>query len=496
MLVTSYIVVISPVETVKASGNTLYVGGSGPGNYTRIQDAIMASKSGDTIFVYSGTYYENVLVDKTLVLVGEEKENTIIDGNKTDDVIKIVSDHVIINGFTIRNSGNDSDPEDTLNSDSGVDIQSNFVTISNNIISNNLIGLSTRGISSKNNLIINNNLFLYNNKNENKDSLAISCYGCYLMYTDYSKIYNNEFYYNANGIRFSYSDYNEIYDNKIINLTSNHGYGIYIKTSNYNIFSNNYIKNTSVGMWMYSLSDMINGNVICNNTIMDTFYALLMQFCFENNIYGNLIKNNEFGIHLNYSTNNIFYHNDFINNNEQTFDDMDNYWYNDSIEEGNFWDDYVGEDVDQNGVGDTPYNITGGSNQDRYPLIKPRHNIAPEKPIINGPIKGRINKEQDYRIYSTDINDDDIYYVIDWGDDQQEEYGPYASGEDFLATHIWEIEDTYIIKVKCKDKYNLESVWTILEVTMPKNKAINTLLFLQRFFQRFPFFEKILNPII
>jgi len=88
-------------------GNWLYVGGSGPGNYTRIQDAINASSDGDTVFVYNGTYYENVVVDKSINLIGEDKNITIIDGNGSRDVILLTrfSEGVTINGFTIQNSG-------------------------------------------------------------------------------------------------------------------------------------------------------------------------------------------------------------------------------------------------------------------------------------------------------------------------------------------------------------------------------------------------------
>ena len=46
--------------------NTLYVGGSNPGNYSTIQNAIDAANPGNTIYVYSGTYIENILIDKTL----------------------------------------------------------------------------------------------------------------------------------------------------------------------------------------------------------------------------------------------------------------------------------------------------------------------------------------------------------------------------------------------------------------------------------------------
>ena len=60
-------------------GITLYVGGSGPGNYTMIQNAIDDASAGETVFVYNGTYFENVIVNKTIDVIGEERNNTIIE---------------------------------------------------------------------------------------------------------------------------------------------------------------------------------------------------------------------------------------------------------------------------------------------------------------------------------------------------------------------------------------------------------------------------------
>ncbi len=88
-------------------GNILYVGGDGLGNYSSIQSAIDYARNGDTVFVYddSSPYIENVVVDKTINLIGEDKNTTIIDGNLSGDVINISANWVNISGFTIQNSG-------------------------------------------------------------------------------------------------------------------------------------------------------------------------------------------------------------------------------------------------------------------------------------------------------------------------------------------------------------------------------------------------------
>ncbi len=95
-------------------GTWLYVGGTGPENYTRIQDAIDNSSNEDTVFVYNGEYNDfypdgqfgyTVNVNKEIRLLGEDKNHTIINGTGHAITVRVSANNVEINGFTIQNGG-------------------------------------------------------------------------------------------------------------------------------------------------------------------------------------------------------------------------------------------------------------------------------------------------------------------------------------------------------------------------------------------------------
>ena len=115
---------------ISFDGNTLYVGGSGPNNYTTIQSAIDDASDGDTVFVYDGTYYENLNINTSILLKGQDQNTTIIDGNHTNTTITITSDHAIITDFTITHAG----PTEYT---AGILIHANHTYIHHNLIINN-----------------------------------------------------------------------------------------------------------------------------------------------------------------------------------------------------------------------------------------------------------------------------------------------------------------------------------------------------------------------
>jgi len=204
-------------------------------------------------------------------------------------------------------------------------------------------------------------------------------------------------------------------------------------------------------------------------------------------ITGNNISNNDDGIHLySSSDNNIFYHNNFLDNNQNAYDECDNIWDNGYPSGGNFWDDYMGNDTDGDGIGDTPYPIPSGDSEDRYPLMEPWTNEPPSSPIIDGPLSGNVGDFYDYDFTATDPDGDDVKYYIDWGDGDTEWTSLAVSGTPVIVSHTWAEEDTYTITAKAQDEYGLESDWGTLEVEMPVNQQVDMHPLLQMILERFP----------
>jgi len=120
-------------------------------------------------------------------------------------------------------------------------------------------------------------------------------------------------------------------------------------------------------------------------------------------------------------------------------------------------------------------------------------NNPPEIPTIQGPLTGKKGQELTYKVSTTDPEEHQVYYYIEWGDGDIVNWdGPYDSGEEVEFSHIWNSKDTYLIRVKAKDTYDFESGWETLEVMIPKTK-IN--IFLNRFPRLLTLFEYLFKLI-
>jgi hypothetical protein len=124
-------------------------------------------------------------------------------------------------------------------------------------------------------------------------------------------------------------------------------------------------------------------------------------------------------------------------------------------------------------------------------------NTVPSPPSITGPPQGKPGTEYEYTFTTTDPEDHDLYYYIDWDDGNIEQWiGPYTSGQTMTIGHTWTTKGTYHIKAKVMDEHNGVSYWGTYEVTMPKNKVVSNTIFLQileRFPNAFPILRQLLN---
>jgi len=136
------------------SADTITVDDNSGADYVKIQDAIDNAMDGDTIRVYEGTYYENVVVDKTVSLLGNGSDVTTINGSGSRDLVKITADWVNMSGFTVTGRGGYGTSENT-----SINVFSNHNIISNNNCSNWFNGIK---LHSSNNNTIKNNTFRNN----------------------------------------------------------------------------------------------------------------------------------------------------------------------------------------------------------------------------------------------------------------------------------------------------------------------------------------------
>ncbi|MBN2600149.1 MAG: right-handed parallel beta-helix repeat-containing protein [Candidatus Thermoplasmatota archaeon] len=206
-------------------GNWLYVGGSGPGNYTSIQEAIHNAHNGDTVFVFSGTYYEHsITISQKIHLLGEDRNTTLIDGQSSYNIGIKPGSGVSVSGFTIQRF---TKYDTTIGPGTGIYLDGNDIVISDNIIT-----WCTQGIFTKDNsyqIEISNNVFLQNQYY----GLYLQCAACSIH--DNYFISNREFALDVmGGTREVSIDHNHFEGNDV---------SIWIRSSRVNISRNNFIDN-------------------------------------------------------------------------------------------------------------------------------------------------------------------------------------------------------------------------------------------------------------
>jgi len=360
-----------------------------PDDYPTIQEGINNAEPGDKIFIKSGIYNENIVVNKKgLSLKGENKFNTVIDiENSAWDAVAIIADGVTFEGFAVTNARN---KDKLIWNQSGIVISSSNVIIRDNIISYNRLGIMSYVTAF--NLTICDNMFFY-------DGFFP---GCYIICSNGSvyctdnipmeslilNVCNNT----VNGKPLYY--YKDI-RNAIVN--ENAGQVILVNCTNITI-KNVYLANIDFSVMLYYCSNCIvenstilnadgelilffsENNTIQNNTIINAFHCVCLDIGSKNNIVrynkiydslqgitvisactGNRVYENEFNGNTlamkitSYTQNrpshhNLVYNNKFSENDigigiTTTFKDPLCYTYNNTIENNSFLKNKIGIEI-------------------------------------------------------------------------------------------------------------------------------------------------------
>ncbi len=312
----------------RAKATTLYVGGAGLVNYTTIQSAVDDAMPGDTVYVYSGVYLENVILNKTMSLIGENRETTTINGNKWEsgDVVSISADWVNVSGFTVTEGGHYYPPEAGI----GLHYVQNCHIYNNNVSSNHF-GMNL--FWSDDNKIIKNNVsaddIKLHNSNNNIVSNNTMVRGGILISGRYLEHWNTHTIDTSNTVDdkpvYYWKDMvggtippgagqvilancsNVVVENQDV---SNGNVGILLGFSANNTIANNTATFAGIGIRFFSSSN----NTMTNNRLSSNFYGIFFSSSTNVILSANNISNNYYGVRFFYSGNVTIVRNVFFGN--------------------------------------------------------------------------------------------------------------------------------------------------------------------------------------
>ncbi len=338
-----------------------------------IYEGMGIAQDNDKVYVYDGVYFEKLVINKLVTLEGESNTGTDVYGGfyvRKDGVV--IKNFRIIKGYEIRNY---KQSDDRI----GIYAISSFNTFSNNYIygirgedagSGERFGGSGIGIYLKdsiNSTIESNTVYNVRGGTGERGRFADPGglgAGIYLDSCENINISSNSIsaVYGGTGGKSSTSGGN-----------GGRGHGICLMHSHDSIINSNSINNIRGGKAGYGGKwdgvgrfgsgihfEYSENNIVKENSISSVVGGSSGGYSEKG--YGFFIWHS--------SENNLMYHNNLQSNEQNARDDtINNMWDNGS--EGNYYDDYTGTDLDNDGIGDSPRYIPNAGNMDNYPLMNP-----------------------------------------------------------------------------------------------------------------------------
>lgn len=401
ILVTTWLVPLQPV----AGSKVIKV----PEDYPKIQWAIDAANAGDTIQVASGTYFEKVRVTKSLSLIGEGPENTVIALDGADEptiitLVRVEADNVEIRGFTVKGGTY------------GIFLSyCSHTLLSNNIMSGNKWNFGVWGDSLSH--------FIHDIDSSNSVDGKPMCF----WLNQHGKQVPTDAGYVAivNSTNITVKD---------VNLTSNEQ-GVLLVNTKHSLIENVTMLGNDEGIVLRTSS---KNTVTMNNLIAINWHAIYCVSSYNNTFTRNTIRDGPYGISMLHSDGNTIYHNNFINNAEQLSElNSSSTW--DNGKEGNYWSDYQGEDLDGDGIGDTFIPHLG---VDHYPLV----NFFDETPPKADAGMNQTVMKNAVVIFDASSSWDNIAIIAyKW------DFGDGSNGTGVTTSHVYTVAGVYTVTLTVTD---------------------------------------------
>ncbi|KZC17848.1 copper-binding protein [Rhodanobacter sp. FW510-R12] len=344
-----------------------------------LEQAVAAAAPGATVRVPAGVHAVHLRLDKPITLVGEP--GAILDGGGSGDVVRIGAARVAVRGLTLRRSGSDLT---AMNAGIFVERQAREVTLEGNRIEESLFGVYLdgaadvrvahnviRGMRSLRVADRGDGIHLWNDTGctiEGND-VAGSRDGIYVYVSPHNTIARNVVHDVRYGIHYMYSQHNLLLGNvsrgnlagyalmssdhlRVIGNTAEHedSYGFLLNYISHSEIAGNQIRHVD------GLRDTQGG--LIDGTEGKGLFVYLSQF---NTLHDNLVADSQIGIHVTAgSENNRLWGNRFVDNRIQVkyVQNLAQEWSADG--RGNFWSDYLGWDLDADGIGDVPFRPNDG----------------------------------------------------------------------------------------------------------------------------------------